>query len=380
MTPACVADYRELARRRTPNILFSYLEAGSYAQSTLRRNMSDLQEVRLRQRVMRDVSKVSLETELFGEKLAMPVVLAPVGMGGMYASRGETKAARAAQGAGVPFCLSTLSICGVEEAAAAIQRPIWFQLYMTKDRGFMETVLARAAATGCRVLVFTVDLPVPGARYSDVRTRLTGDLSLRTSLSRAWDGITHPHWSADLFLQGRPHTFGNVASAIPKSKSNKDYWAWVRQNFDASVTWSDLAWVRERWPGPIVIKGVLDVEDAREAARAGADGLIVSNHGGRQLDSASSTIAALPAIVEAVGDQLTVMMDGGIRSGLDVLKALSLGAKSVMIGRAWAYGLAARGEAGVSDVLRMLRQELATALALTGCTDVRDAGPHLLGR
>ena len=380
MNPACVADYRELARRRTPNILFSYLEAGSYAQSTLRRNMEDLQEVRLRQRVMRDVSKVSLETVLFGEKLDMPVVLAPVGMGGMYASRGETQAARAADAAGVPFCLSTLSICGVDETAAASQRPIWFQLYMTKDRGFMEAMLARAAATGCRVLVFTVDLPVPGARYSDVRTRLTGDLSVRTTLSRAWDGITHPDWTADLFLKGKPHTFGNVASAIPKSKSNKDYWAWVRANFDAAVTWSDLAWVRERWPGPIVIKGVLDVEDAREAAKAGADGLIVSNHGGRQLDSASSTIAALPAIAEAVGDQMTVMMDGGIRSGLDVLKALSLGAKGVMVGRAWAYGLAARGEEGVAHVLRMLRAELATAAALTGCTDVRKAGPDLLLR
>ena len=378
MTPACVADYRELARRRAPNILFQYLEAGSYAQSTLRRNMADIEQIRLRQRVMRDVSKVSLETELFGEKLAMPLVLAPVGMGGMYASRGETQAARAAEAAGVPFCLSTLSVCGVEEAATAIQRPIWFQLYMTKDRGFMETVLARAAGTGCRVLVFTVDLPVPGARYSDVRTRLTGDLGLKTSLSRAWDGITHPDWTADLFLKGRPHTFGNVASAIPKSKSNKDYWAWVRQNFDAGVTWKDLAWVRERWPGPIVIKGVLDVDDAREAANAGADGVIVSNHGGRQLDSASSTIAALPGIAEAVGDRLTVMMDGGIRSGLDVLKAVSLGAKGVMVGRAWAYGLAARGERGVSDVLSMLRRELATAMALTGCTDIKDAGPDLL--
>ena len=380
MNPACVADYRELARRRAPNILFQYLEAGSYAQTTLRRNIADMEQIMLRQRVMRDVATLSLETELFGEKLAMPLVLAPIGMGGMYASRGEIQAARAAEAAGVPFCLSTLSICGVDEVAASVERPIWFQLYMTKDRGFMESVLVRAAAAGCKVLVFTVDLPVPGARYSDVRTRLTGDLGFRTGLGRAWDGLTHPQWTADLFLHGRPHTFGNVASAIPKSKSNKDYWAWVRQNFDASVTWADLAWVRERWAGPIVIKGVLDVEDAREAVQAGADGLIVSNHGGRQLDSASSTIAALPAIAEAVGDKLTVLMDGGVRSGLDVLKAVSLGAKGVLVGRAWAYALAARGGRGVSEVLTLLRRELATAMALTGCTDVKDAGPDLLLR
>jgi len=380
MTPACVADYRELARRRLPNMLFQYVDGGSYAQTTLRRNVSDMEAVMLRQRVMRDVSKVSMETELFGDKLSMPLVLAPVGMSGMYAHRGEAQAARAAHKAGVSLCLSTLSICGVDEVANASERDIWFQLYMTKDRGFMETLLHRAANVGCKVLVFTVDLPVPGARYSDVRTGLTGGKGLGAALSKAWDGISHPHWTADLFLNGRPHVFGNVAAAIPEAKSSNDYWSWIRSNFDAGVTWKDLAWVRERWDGPIVIKGVLDVEDARQAAEIGADGLIVSNHGGRQLDSASSSIAALPPIVEAVGDRLTVMMDGGVRSGLDVLKALSLGAKGVMVGRAWAYGLAARGEAGVSDVLRMLRGELATALALTGCTDVKDAGPHLLAR
>jgi len=328
---------------------------------------------------MRDVAGLSLETELFGEKLAMPIVLAPVGMSGMYAHRGEVQAARAAERAGVPFCLSTLSICGVDEvAAASVERSIWFQLYMTKDRGFMETLLARAAEAGCKVLVFTVDLPAAGTRYSDVRTRLTGGKGLGAWLSRAWDGVSHPAWSADLFLKGQPHTFANVAAAVPEARTSTDYWSWIRANFDPGVTWADLSWVRNRWDGPIVLKGILDVEDARLAAQVGVDGLIVSNHGGRQLDSASSTVAALPAIAEAVGDNLTVMMDGGIRSGLDVLKALSLGAKGVMVGRAWAYGLGARGEKGVGDVLKMLRQELATAMALTGCTDIRNAGPDLL--
>ena len=378
MIPACVADYRELARKRLPDMLFQYLDGGSYAETTLRRNVSDLEAVTLRQRVMRDVSGLSLETELFGEELAMPVVLAPVGMSGMYASRGETQAARAAERAGVPFCLSTLSICGVDEVAKSVERSIWFQLYMTKDRGFMETLLARAAASGCKVLVFTVDLPAPGARYSDVRTRLTGGKGFDAWFSRTWDGVSHPAWTADLFLKGLPHSFANVAAAIPEAKSNTDYWSWIRQNFDPGVTWSDLAWVRNRWDGPIVLKGVLDVEDARQAAQVGADGLIVSNHGGRQLDSALSGVAALPRVAEAVGDRATVLMDGGVRSGEDVVKAMALGAQACLIGRPWAYALAARGEAGVAHVLELFRKQMTTTMVLAGCDDVAKIGTALL--
>ena len=380
MIAANVADYRELARRRIPKVLFDYVDGGSYSESTLRANSEDFAKVKLRQRVLVDVSSVSLKTEVLGQALDMPVVLSPVGMAGMYARRGEVQAARAACKAGVPLCLSSMSICDIQEVVKGCGQPIWFQLYMLKDRGYMKALLERATELGSPVLAFTVDLPVPGTRYRDIRNGLSGDDSWHLPLRRAWDGITHLDWVWDVWMQGRPHIFGNIAAAVPDAKGVDQFWPWVRGSMDNSLTWSHIDWIRENYSGKIILKGVQDVEDARQAVRSGFDGVIVSNHGGRQLDGAVSSIQALPAIADAVGDDTTVFMDGGIRSGLDVLKALALGAKACLLGRAWAYGLAANGEAGVTHVLDIMRGELATALALTGCTDVRRAGRDLLVR
>jgi len=376
MTPACVDDYRELARRRLPRVLFDYIDGGSYAESTLAANVADLTALTLRQRVLVDVSRLSMETRVFGQDLSMPVVLSPVGLGGMYARRGEIQAARAAKAAGVPFSLSTVGVCSVDEVAKAAAPP-WFQLYMVRDRGFMADVLARVEAAGSPVLLFTVDLPMPGARYRDTRNGMIASTAGQR-LRQALDGLAHPGWLWDVQINGRPHTLGNVASASADLRTISDFWMWIGRNFDSSVTWKDIEWVRAHWKGPIVLKGVLDSEDAREAVRCGVEGIVVSNHGGRQLDGAPSSIAALPAVADAVGEDLTVLMDGGVRSGLDVLKALASGAKACLIGRAWAYALGASGEAGVSHMLQVMRQELRMAMALTGCTDVRSAGRELL--
>lgn len=380
MIAACVADYRELARRRLPRVLFDYIDGGSYGEVTLRRNVEDLEAIALRQRVLRDVSTISLATEWFGQPLSMPVALAPVGMAGMYARRGEAQAARAAHAAGVPMILSSVSVCDLSEVKAATGEAPWFQLYMIRDRAYMADLLARAAGLGVKVLVFTVDLPVPGARYRDYRTGLFGGNAAATFLKRGLDGALHPDWVQDVWLRGRPHSFGNIAAAIPDARGIMEFWPWVTRNFDPTLTWADLEWVRQHWKGPIVLKGVLDPEDAREAVRHGVDGIVVSNHGGRQLDGVLSGARALPAIAQAVGDETTVLMDGGVRSGLDVVKALALGAKGVLIGRAWAWALGARGEAGVAHVLAVLRQEMMMAMALTGCTDVRAADSSLLAQ
>jgi L-lactate dehydrogenase (cytochrome) len=377
MRAASVSDYRELARRRLPNIFFEYIDGGSYAEETLRRNVADLEAIALRQRVMRDMTSLDMSVETLGQTLKMPVGLAPVGMAGMYARRGEAQAARAAAAAGVPFCLSTVGVCSVEEVAAT-GTPPWFQLYMLKDRGYMRELLARAKDLGCPVLVFTVDLPTPGARYRDIRSGFTGASRLEAAMTQAWDGVTHPDWTWDVFVKGRPHTLGSVAGAIQQGRRVTDFLAWISRNFDRSVTWKDLDWVRETWDGPIVVKGVLDVADARDAVAAGAQGLVVSNHGGRQLDGVLSSIAALPRIADAVGGDLEVYMDGGVRSGLDVLKALALGAKACFVGRAWAWALGAGGEAAVARMLNTLRAELAVAMILTGCNDLRRAGRDLL--
>jgi L-lactate dehydrogenase (cytochrome) len=374
---ASVSDYRELARRRLPNIFFEYIDGGSYAEATLARNVADMEAIALRQRVMRDMSQLDMTVTTLGQTMSMPVGLAPVGMAGMYARRGETQAARAAAAAGIPMCLSTVSLCSVEEVAATGVPP-WFQLYVLKDRGYMRELLARAKAAGCPVLAFTVDLPVPGSRYRDIRSGFTGSSGFSGALNTAWDGITHPAWLWDVWMHGRPHVLGSVAGAVKDSRSVTDYLSWIARNFDRTVTWKDLDWVRETWDGPIVVKGVLDVADARDAAKAGAQGLVVSNHGGRQLDGVRSSISALPKIAQAVGSDLEVYMDGGVRSGLDVLKALSLGAKACFIGRAWAYALGAGGEAQVAKMLATLKSELAVAMILTGCANVRDAGRDLL--
>lgn len=377
MRAASVSDFRELARRRLPNIFFEYIDGGSYAEATLRRNVTDMEALALRQRVMRDMSQLDMSVETLGQTMAMPVGLAPVGMAGMYARRGEAQAARAAAAAGVPFCLSTVGVCSVEEVAATGVAP-WFQLYMLKDRGYMRALIERAKALACPVLVFTVDLPVPGARYRDVRSGFTGSSGLKGALDTAWDGATHLDWMWDVWANGRPHTLGSVAGAVTESRRVTDFLSWIARNFDRTVTWADLDWVREVWDGPIVIKGVLDPQDARDAVTAGAQGLIVSNHGGRQLDGVRSSISALPAIADAVGDDLEVYMDGGIRSGLDVLKALASGAKACFVGRPWAYALGAGGQPQVTAMLNLLRSELAVAMILTGCTSVRSAGRTLL--
>ena len=378
MRPASVSDYRELARRRLPRFLFDYIDGGSYAEVALRRNVEDLERIALRQRVLRDVSKLKLDVTLFGQPMAMPVILSPIGMAGMYARRGEVQAARAAEAFGLPFTLSTVSICPLEEVAAGVKSAPWFQLYMLRDRGYMAALLERAKAVGSPVLVFTVDLPLPGARYRDVRNGLSGVSTPLEKMVRALTTASHLDWMLDVGVGGKPHTFGNVVGAMPDAQGLADFQGWVGRNFDPSITWADLEWVRERWDGPIVIKGVLDPDDARACAEIGAEGVVVSNHGGRQLDGVLSGVRALPPIVDAVGDKLTVLMDGGVRSGLDVLKALSLGAKGVLIGRAWAYALAAGGQSTVETVLGVLRAELKVAMSLTGCVDVGQAGPDLL--
>ena len=371
MIPASFSDYRELARRRLPNVLFEYIDGGSGSETTLRRNAQALEALTLRQRVLRPFNEIDLSTELFGQSLAMPVILAPIGMGGMVRRRGETLAVRAAEAAGVPMVLSTVSVCAIEEVRRAATRPIWFQLYMIKDRGYMAALLDRAAAAGTEVLVFTVDLPIAGTRYRDVRSGLSGRPTPLGPLRRALDGLTHPAWMLDVWLQGRPHTYGNLIDAMPGASGASDFAGWIRDNFDPSISWDDLAWIRARWKGAIVIKGVLDPEDARECVRVGADGLVVSNHGGRQLDGAMASVEALPAIAEAVGDGLTVLMDGGVRSGADVVRALALGAQGCLIGRPWVYAMAAGGQAGLQDLLANMAQEMRTTLALTGCPRVR---------
>jgi L-lactate dehydrogenase (cytochrome) len=377
MKAASVSDFRELARRRLPNIFFEYIDGGSYAEETLRRNVADLEAIALRQLVMRDTTQLDMSVQTLGQTLKMPIGLSPVGMAGMYARRGEAQAARAAAKAGAPFCLSTVGVCSIEEVAAT-GTPPWFQLYMLKDRGYMRELLARVKAVGSPVLVFTVDLPTPGSRYRDIRSGFTGAGALEGAMVQAWEGVTHPAWTWDVFVHGRPHTLGSVQDAVTEGRRVNDFLSWIGRNFDRSVTWKDMDWVRETWDGPIVVKGVLDAADARDAVKAGAQGLVVSNHGGRQLDGVKSSISALPRIAQAVGGDLEIYMDGGVRSGLDVLKALALGAKTCFVGRPWAWALGAGGEAGVTKMLDILRAELAVAMILTGCTNVRDAGRSLL--
>ena len=372
MRIASPLDYRELARRRLPRFLFDYIDGGAYAEVTLRRNVEDLEAVALRQRVLRDVSDIDLSTELFGRRQALPVVLGPVGLSGLSVRRGEAQAARAADGAGVPMCLSTMSVCSLDEVAGAITNPLWFQLYMTRDRGFMRDLLARAKAAGCRTLVLTVDLPVAGARYRDVRSGLVPAPGLAGRIARWAQIASRPRWAWDVGLHGRPHQLGNIAPVLGRASGLEDFFGWIGANFDPSVTWKDLDFVRANWDGPLVLKGVLDPDDAREAVRVGADGIVVSNHGGRQLDGVVSSARALPGIADAVGDRMTVLVDGGVRSGLDVVRMLALGAKGVLLGRAWAYALAGGGQAGVTHMLRLMQAEMRVAMALTGETRVSE--------
>ncbi len=364
-------DYRAAAQRRLPPFLFHYIDGGAYAEHTLKRNVSDLSDIALRQRILRNMSDLSLETELFGEKLAMPVALAPVGLTGMYARRGEVQAARAADSRGIPFTLSTVSVCPIEEVAPAIQRPMWFQLYVLRDRGFMRNALERAQAAGVTTLVFTVDMPVPGARYRDAHSGMSGP---NAPLRRIGQAISHPRWAWDVGLFGRPHDLGNISAYRGHPTGLADYIGWLGSNFDPSISWKDLEWIREFWKGPMVIKGILDPDDARDAVKFGADGIVVSNHGGRQLDGVLSTARALPAIADAVQGDLKILADSGIRNGLDVVRMLALGADTVLLGRAFVYALAAQGEAGVANLLDLIAKEMRVAMTLTGARRIADIG------
>ena len=362
MTIVSANDFRDAARRRIPRFLFDYADGGAYAEETLRRNVNDLAGTVLRQRVLKDVASIDLKTTLFGREIALPVVLGPVGISGMYARRGELQAARAAKAAGIPTCLSTVSICSLEEVAK-VADPFWFQLYVIRDRAFMKDLIATAKASGVEAMVFTVDMPIPGARYRDAHSGMSGP---NAPLRRVLQAMGKPRWAWDVGLRGRPHTLGNLKPILGNKSGLSDYMGWLGANFDPSIQWKDLDWIRAEWDGPLIIKGILDPEDAREAAAIGADGIVVSNHGGRQLDGVLSTARALPGIADAAGDRLTVLADGGIRSGLDVVRMLALGAKGVLLGRAWVYALAAEGEAGVTKLLDLIANEMTVAMTLTG--------------
>ncbi|MBP7337185.1 FMN-dependent L-lactate dehydrogenase LldD [Niveispirillum sp.] len=375
MIISATTDFREAARRRLPRFLFDYADGGAYAEETLRRNVDDLSGIALRQRVLRNVDGISLKTSLFGQELGMPVALGPVGISGMYRRRGEVQAARAANKAGLPFCLSTVSLCPLAEVAANTDGPLWFQLYVIRDRAFMRDLLATAREQGAKALVFTVDMPVPGARYRDARSGMSGP---NAPLRRVLQAMFKPGWAWDVGINGRPHTLGNLAPVLGAKSGLNDYMGWLGANFDPSICWADLDWIRQSWDGPLIIKGILDPDDAREAAAIGADGIVVSNHGGRQLDGVLSSARALPAIADAVGDRLTVLADGGVRSGLDVVRMLALGAQGVLLGRAWLYALAARGEAGVAQLLDLMAKEMRVAMALTGVREIKEIDRSIL--
>jgi len=371
------ADYRAAAQQFLPPFLFHYIDGGAYAEQTLRRNVDDFAAVALRQRVLKDMSQLDTGIELFGEKLAIPVALSPVGLTGMYRRRGEVQAARAADAHGIPFTMSSVSVCPIEEVVPKIKRPMWFQLYVLKDRGFMQNALERAQAAGCSTLVFTVDMPVPGARYRDAHSGMSGP---NAAMRRYIQAVLHPHWAIDVGLNGKPHTLGNISAYMGKDINLEDYMGYLGANFDPSISWKDLEWIRAFWKGPMVIKGILDPEDAKDAVRFGADGIIVSNHGGRQLDGVLSSARALPAIADAVKGQIKILADSGIRNGLDVVRALALGADCAMIGRAYIYALAAAGEAGVKHLLELLEKEMRVAMTLTSVAKVADISTDLLAR
>lgn len=362
-------DYREAARRRLPPFLFHYIDGGAYAEYTLKRNVEDLSSIALRQRVLKDMTQLDLSTEIFGEQLSLPVALSPVGLTGMYARRGEVQAAMAADKKGIPFTMSTVSVCPIEEVTPKINRPMWFQLYVLRDRKFMQNVLERAKAAGCSTLVFTVDMPVPGARYRDAHSGMSGP---NAAMRRYLQACTHPQWAMDVGLLGRPHDLGNVSKYLGKAIGLEDYIGWLGNNFDPSISWKDLEWIRDFWDGPMVIKGILDPQDAKDAVRFGADGIVVSNHGGRQLDGVMSTATALPKIADAVKGDIKILVDSGIRNGLDVVRMLALGADLCMLGRAFIYALAADGEAGVTNLLNLIDKEMRVAMTLTSANRIQD--------
>jgi len=369
-----IADLRELARRRVPRAMFDYADRGSYDELTMWRNHADFDAIKLRQRVMIDVSRLTVGTTVLGEHWKMPVGIAPTGLTGLFHRDGEIHGARAAQAAGVPFCLSTMSICSIEDVRAAVEGAFWFQLYLMRDRGFNEALIARAREARCSALVLTLDLPVQALRRRDAKNGLS--VPPRLTAANLGEILLRPSWLAGVLL-GKRRTLGNLAAFFPRSGIGR-LSEWVGGQFEASISWDDVAWVRARWPGKFILKGILDADDARRGVEAGADAIIVSNHGGRQLDGAPSTIAALPAVVDAVAGRCEVLLDGGITSGQDVLKALAFGARACLIGKSFLYGLAALGGPGVSLALAIIRAELEVSMALSGERDVRNVGRQIL--
>jgi L-lactate dehydrogenase (cytochrome) len=371
----CIEDLRQLHKRRVPKAFFDYADRGSYTEDTLRANSEDLQQIKFRQRILVDVSKRNLSATILGEPAAMPLILAPVGLLGMQHGDGEIHACRAAQAAGIPFTQSTMSICSIEDIAASVDKPFWFQLYVMKDRGFIKALIERAIAAKCSALVLTVDLQVIGQRHQDIKNGMT--VPPEWSLSKLIDFATKPAWVSGV-LQGKRRTFGNLAGHLKVSDDITSLSTWINSQFDTSLNWSDIDWIRSIWPGKLILKGILDVEDAELAAKTGAQAIVVSNHGGRQLDGAPSSIEVLPEIVDAVGDRMEIMFDGGIRSGQDVMRALALGAKSCMIGRAYAYGLGAGGQAGVAKAIDIIQKELLTTMGLCGVNRIEEIDDHII--
>jgi L-lactate dehydrogenase (cytochrome) len=371
----CIEDLRLLHKRRVPKAFFDYADRGSYAEETLRANREDLQKIKFRQRILVDVSKRDLSTTILGEPSALPIILAPVGLLGMQHGDGEIYACRAAQAAGIPFTQSTMSICSIEDIAGSVDKPFWFQLYVMKDRGFIKDLIERAKAAKCSALCLTVDLQVIGQRHQDIKNGMT--VPPEWSLSKLFDFATKPAWVQGV-LQGKRRTFGNIAGHVKNTEDLNKLSAWTASQFDTSLNWKDVDWIRSIWPGKLIIKGIQDVEDAKLAVATGAEALVVSNHGGRQLDGAPSSIHVLPGIAEAVGDKIEVMFDGGIRSGQDVMRALALGAKSCMIGRAYAHGLGAGGQVGVAKAIDIIRNELAVTMGLCGVNTIAEIDRHVL--
>ncbi|MFW2322559.1 FMN-dependent L-lactate dehydrogenase LldD [Klebsiella variicola] len=365
MIVSAPSDYREAARRRLPRFLFDYIDGGAVAENTMNANATELASVALRQRVLCGAGEPTLATTILDASWAMPVALGPVGATGMYARRGEVQAARAASRSGIPYTLSTVSVCSIEEVASQASGALWSQLYVLKDRGYMRNALERAWAAGMKTLVFTVDMPIPGSRYRDNRSGMSGP---HATLRQYLQACTHPRWAMNVGLAGRPLSFGNIEAYTGHKMTMDDYMGFISNNFDPSIAWHDLEWIRDSWQGKLIIKGILDADDARNAVRLGADGIVVSNHGGRQLDGAIPTARALPRVVDAVGDDLTVLADSGVRSGVDVIRLLALGAKGVLLGRAYIYALAAAGEAGVAHLLRLFAEDMKVTMTLTGAT------------
>jgi len=371
----CIEDLRQLSRKRVARAIFDYVDCGSYTEATLRANRADLELLTLRQRVGIDVDRRSTRGTMLGEEVSMPVGLAPVGLTGLNWADGEILAARAAQRFGVPFTLSTMSICSIEDVAGGVDKPFWFQLYVMRDRGFAASLIERAKAAGCSALVLTLDLQIQGQRHRDLKNGLAVPPTL--TLATALDIMMKPAWALNV-LRGKRKSFGNLEGRIPEANSLTTLSQWIAGQFDPTLSWKDVEWVKNLWGGKLVLKGVLDAEDAKIAAQSGADAIVVSNHGGRQLDGTMSSIRALPEVVDAVGERIEVWLDGGIRGGQDVLKALALGARATLIGRAFAYGLGAMGEAGVTRALEIIQRELDVTMALCGLRDVREANRSIL--